>query len=175
MSRGEISLVAQRHQEELKAARSQAKQLVARNALASRLSKHQLGLGSAEQLGEIWADQVEVDEQAGNFTARSRDFKPVDRWVAEQLSNPAFSHFLAAGIRQRRHQADQASRRQRRTTGFPWGDNPRNLGEALTAKFAAQRAAQGFDNPMRSGGSERNADGMVVAKAAAPFGLKPLR
>lgn len=138
LARGEVNAVTQRHQSELQAVRDQTKQLVARNALAGALAKHQLSLGSPEQLAVIWAKDVEVDESGGNFTARTRDYQPVDKWVSDQLAKPINSHFLATGHSSAPGAGRPGHQGQQAPAGLPF-ENPTDAGRALINKTVQQR------------------------------------
>jgi hypothetical protein len=173
LSRGEISAVTARHQAELQSARNQAKALVAKNALTGALAKHQLGLGSVEQLSVIWSKEVEVDEQDGQFAARTRDFQPVDKWVAEQLAKPAWSHFLATGHASApSHGTPGQPGQQPAARAVPFAQ-PATLGEHWVNRKVAAGAQPGAAPPI-AGGSVQTDDGRIVPMAAKSFGLKPL-
>lgn len=64
--------------------------------LAVALSNHKLTKGSSAQLLKLWRDELVVEKDAadGTWKARSRDGRPVEQFVAENLANDDFAKFV---------------------------------------------------------------------------------
>jgi hypothetical protein len=103
--KGEIenALRIQREQAEhqLNAERSQraaieerAKRYALDGELSRVLASQPLVPGGAEQLTQLWRNQFTVDAQGDSFAVRTPTFQSVNDFVASQLAQPHYAHFI---------------------------------------------------------------------------------
>lgn len=103
--KGEIenALRVQREQAEtqLNSERSQraaieerAKRYALDGELSRVLASQPLVPGGAEQLTQLWRNQFTVEAQGDSFTVRTPTFQSVNDFVAGQLANPHYAHFI---------------------------------------------------------------------------------
>ncbi len=64
--------------------------------LAVELAKHKLTDGSAAQLMKLWKDDLVVVEDGDVFRVQTRDGKPVERFVTENLAHKDYDKFVAS-------------------------------------------------------------------------------
>src|SRR5205823_1195055 len=69
------------------------KEAIRDRELATALAGRPLVPGSASQLIQLWRDDFDVIEVAGELRAVSRDGRPVMKAVIDRLSEPEYAHF----------------------------------------------------------------------------------
>jgi hypothetical protein len=140
IARGEIESVVQRTAAEVKTAQQAASRYAASAELSRSLASHQLAPGAAEQLAQLWRDEVRADLGAdGNFAVASKDFRPVADFVAAKLNDPSYAHFKATSG----HTAPASTPGNPAAPAQPaQPQEPKNLGEALIMRAAMERQAR---------------------------------
>jgi hypothetical protein len=139
IARGEVESVVQRTAAEVKTAQQAASRYAASAELSRSLASHQLAPGAAEQLTQLWRDEVRADLGAdGSFTVASKDFRPVADFVAAKLADPSYSHFKASS-----GHAAPANASNPAAPAQPAEQlQPRNLGEAYLMRALAEKQAR---------------------------------
>lgn len=61
--------------------------------LATALSGRDLLPGAAQQLQQLFRDQLEAHAEGEGYAVRTRDFVAVDAFVARELARPEYAHF----------------------------------------------------------------------------------
>jgi hypothetical protein len=140
LARGEIESVVQRTAAEVKTAQQAASRYAASAELSRSLASHQLAPGAAEQLTQLWRDEVRADlDASGNFTVASKDFRPVADFVAAKLNDPTYQHFRASN-------GGQSAPANAGTPAAPAPAEqpapPQNYGEWILQRAAAAKAAR---------------------------------
>ena len=120
---------------------NEANRRAARYAASSELSRalasHPLGIGAAEQLGTLFADEVVAESTGDSFSVRSKDYKSVPDFVAAKLADPSYAHFLAS-----KPGSPPVNRPAPGNPAIPTTtEPPTTFGEAIVMDAQAKRAA----------------------------------
>jgi hypothetical protein len=100
----------------------------------------------AEQLTDLWRSNFSAVRENGTFAVRTPTFETPAQFVARNLADPKFAHFLRAGS-QGGTAAGQAPQAVQTGTPTPT-PAPQNMGQAVILHMQGLQKAQG--NPLES-------------------------
>jgi hypothetical protein len=111
--------------------------------LATALAGKPLVAGAAGQLVQLWRDDLDVYEEAGEYKVAARDGRPVPQWVADRLGGPEFAHFCLPVSR------GGSGARGLSQSGGSGRDAPEalTLGEAVISQWRESAAARVARSP----------------------------
>jgi hypothetical protein len=97
---------------------------------------------AADQLTQLWRNQLSVEAQGDTFVVRTPTFQPVHEFVQQQLARPEYAHFVRAGSSGGAGgQTTQAAQTQPAVPSPPLA--PRNMGEAVILHMQSIQKEQG--------------------------------
>jgi hypothetical protein len=94
LQREQARLEIEAERNKLKATEDRAKRYALDGELARALAVQPLVEGGNEQLSALWRSHFTVEPQGDTYVVRTPDMQPVGQWIAAQLAQPKFSHFL---------------------------------------------------------------------------------
>ena len=158
-----LKMLRDQSQQEVEAERTRLRQTeerAKRYALDGELSRALAAAplvspSAADQLTQLWRNQLSVEAQGDTFVVRTPTFQPVHEFVQQQLARPEYAHFVRAGSSGGAGgQTTQAAQTQPATPSP--APVPRTMGEAVILHMQGLQKAQGDPR----------------ANVALPFGLK---
>jgi hypothetical protein len=145
-----LRMLREQSQQEVEAERarlSQTEERAKRYALDGELSRALAAAplaspAAAEQLTQLWRNQLTVEAQGDSFVVRTPTFQSVGEFVAQQLQRPEYAHFVRAttqgGVGGQTTQAAQTQT----ATPSP-APLPKTMGEAVILHMQSLQKAQG--------------------------------
>jgi hypothetical protein len=176
LQREQARLEIEAERKRLKDTEERANRYALDGELTRALAGQPLVPGGAAQLTQLWQRQFAVEAQGDTFAVHAPNFQPVSSWIAAQLGQPEYSHFLRA----RNPDSSTITGVVPQLAHPPYAQatatdtNPRNLGDAI-AQQMRDIAKQTTTDAMRSGGSKLGENGGIIREPAAGFGLRPLQ
>ena len=172
LQRQQAQLELEAERKRLKDTEDRAKRYALDGELARSLASQPLVAGGAEQLTQLWRNQLSVEPQGDSFAVQAPGFQPVSSWIAVQLGRPEYAHFLRSQNTGGGTQGGPPGTQGLMTTTpqSPPPVQPKNMSEAIMMQIAAQQ--KNTANPLLSGATQEQADGSVTRQPALGFGLR---